>query len=535
LIRSLGRRIRKLSRGFSGEAVEREWVSLPDGVRLATSLFRPRSADPRTPAVLIRTPFGSRHPLEPHRMLAASLAKRGLHVVLQDVRGRFDSEGRFTPFVDEAADGEAAIRWVEEQPWYDGRLVVAGFSYAGWTALAAASRAPERVAARVVVAAGSDLHRTLRPGGAFALAFGLRLGLGLSGRRPRSVELARALRHRPLVEADRVALRETSWLRDWMTHAADDEVWPRLAAQAASDAPTLFVGGLQDPFTPALLADFASAGAGSRLWLGPWPHPRPPSFGRRGRAYHRTVLRAIVEFVEGVLSESDAPGPRVRIESASGGISLDGWPPGDARPRAWYLQGEGRLGVDGANAAPDRYEYDPDDPVPSLPLLFGETDADRRSLGERPDVLHYTSESLAADLDAMGPARVVLFASSSAPDTDFVAVLADVSPEGKARGVCEGIVRCRHRDGGGEAAWLEPGEPVELAIDLGACAHRFRRGHRMRLEISSSSLPRYDRNPNTREDPASATSDSSARATQTVLHDERHPSRLELSVGGQEA
>ena len=416
---------------------------------------------------------------------------------------------------------------MEAQPWCDGRVVVAGFSYAGWAALAAASRAPEPVVARVVVAAGSDLHRTLRPGGAFLLAFGLRLGLGLSGRRSRSADLARAVLHRPLLEADRVALRETPWLRDWMTHAERDEVWPRLPSSPAP--PTLFVAGLEDPFTPALLADFAAAGEPSRLWLGPWPHPRPPSFGRAGRAYHRSVLRAAVDFVDGVVSGRGAPAPRVRVVVGPRTVELDAWPPSDARPQAWHLQTGQRLGRDCTDDAPDRYDYDPEDPVPSQPTLFGQADGDRRPLDGRPDVLRYTSEPLDEDLEAMGPARVVLFAASTAPDADFVAVLADASPDGRVRGVREGVVRCRHR-GGGSATWLEPGQPVELEIDLGACAHRFGRGHRLRLEISSSSLPRYDRNPGTREQPALATSESSARATQTVLHDVRHPSRLELGV-----
>jgi putative CocE/NonD family hydrolase len=274
-------------------------VELSDGARLATTLFRPRDLPaPRAAAVLVRTPFGLRSPLEPAALLGRGLAAAGFHVVVQDVRGRFESEGRFDPFLHEASDGEETIRWIEEQPWYDGRLGLAGFSYAGWSALAALGAAPKRVAALAVAGVGSDLRAALRPGGAFSLDLGLRLALALAEREPpRRVDLGRAFPYRPLGEADRVAWRQTPGFRRWLAPAAPywSEILPVLPEAAP---PTLLVGGLYDPFLPALLSDHAAlAGSATRLIIGPWLHPRPVRFTRRRGAPHRAALWEIVNFL----------------------------------------------------------------------------------------------------------------------------------------------------------------------------------------------------------------------------------------------
>jgi putative CocE/NonD family hydrolase len=233
----------------------------------------------------------------------------------------------------------------------------------------------------------------------------------------------------------------------------------------------------------------------------------------------------------------------VRVLDGARELSLPGFPPDTARRRVLFLRsggfanrasGDGRLSEadPAAGETPDRFAYDPDDPAPSAggALLLGGGPADQRRVEERADVLCYTGEPLAAPLDAVGPARVVLHAASSAPDTDFTAKLVDVAPGGRAAFVCEGIARARWRAGGAEPSWLDADSPVELSIELGPAFHRFPAGHRARLEISSSSFPRFDRNPNTREEPGRAGGAASEVARQTVLHEAAHPSRLELFV-----
>ncbi len=530
--------------------VEAEWIALSDGVRLATTLLLPADlGTPRAPAVLLRTPFGMRSPLEPTALLAEALAGAGVAVVVQDVRGRFGSEGRLVPFENESRDGEETIRWIEAQPWYAGRLGLAGFSYSGFAALAAAASAPERVAALATVGTAHGVSRALRPGGAFALELGMLLALGLEGRTPEPpLDLERALAHRPLREADRIALRELPWFRDWIDHPASHPYWRRLEPELPKRIPTLALGGLFDPWLAAILADHAArentGESAPHLVLGPWPHPRPPRFGVAGRAFLRVALREIATFLASALGV----GPldvraKVRLHEAGRELALASFPPADARRHVLHLRGQGsanRATGDGRLLAeapavgepPDRFAYDPEDPVPSLggALLFGGGAADQRPVEERADVLCYTGDPLVAALDAVGPVRVVLHAASSAPDTDFTAKLVDVEPGGRATFVCDGIVRARWRAGGAEPSWLEHDTPIELEIDLGATCHRFRPGHSLRLEISSSSFPRFDRNPNTQQEPSRATDEAGEVARQTVLHEAAHPSRVELFV-----
>jgi putative CocE/NonD family hydrolase len=220
------------------------------------------------------------------------------------------------------------------------------------------------------------------------------------------------------------------------------------------------------------------------------------------------------------------------------------WPIPEAEPlrlhlrsggRANSLVGDGRLEEEapGAEELPDRFTYDPSDPVPScggaLPGPGGGA-ADQRALEARADVLCYTSAPLESERLVLGPVRVLLHVASSAPDTDFSAKLVDVDRDGAAVHLCEGIARCRWRAGGDEPTWLEPDEPIQLAIDLGAAAFRFGTGHRIRLEISSSNVPRFDGNGNVRAEPARLTTDACETARQTVFHEAERPSQLLLEV-----
>jgi hypothetical protein len=530
-----------------------EWVAMADGVRLATWVFRPADR-PRAPAVLIRTPYGARSWRVPMRFLARLVAEAGYACAVQDVRGRYASEGEFEPFANEAADGERTIAWLLDQAWCDGRLALVGFSYLAFTAWAAAARAPEAVRAVAVGIGSADFHPAFYPGGAFSLETGLRWAASLGEREgvPEwRVDLPRALRFLPVRAADRVAIRERPYFRDWLDHPRHDEFWRERSAPLRGMPAALLLAGWYDLFLGPQLADHAALAAGGasrppRLVVGPWTHGRYTrwSWSPREQWFAHVAPREILGFLDRELGGDGAPPARAARLFELGGrgwFEADAWPPPGAAERSLYLRsggrantlgGDGRLELEAPGGAepPDRFAYDPADPVPSLGgALLGPGGAvDQRPVESRADVLCYTSAPLDRDLHLAGPVRAVLFAASSAPDTDFTAKLVEVGADGSAVNLCEGIARCRWRLGGPEPAWLQPDAAVRLEIDLAATCARIAPGHRLRLEVSSSSLPRFDRNPNTRDDPARA--ERGAPARQTVLHDAEHPSRLVLQA-----
>jgi len=524
------------------------WVEMPDGARLATRVFRPRNRE-RGPAVLLRTPYGSRNWRTPLFLLAKLCAEAGYASVVQDVRGRFASEGRFHPFVHEAADGERAVHWLAEQPWCDGRVALAGFSYVAFSAWAARAAAPEPVRAVISGLGASNLHPVFFPGGAFSLETALRWS-AVAGEREglteRQVDLTRAFPFRPVREADRVAVRERPWYREWLDHPRLDDYWSSFRPSLAGAPASLLLAGWYDLFLGPQLEDHAAlvaGGADARLVVGPWTHGRylRRQASPRRRWFGHVVVREILSFLDRHLGEGGAePDSPVRVHPLAGDEwrALPAWPPAEGEQRlhlrsggrANTLSGDGRLSPEPpGDEPPDRFSYDPDDPVPTRggPLLGPGGAVDPRSVEARDDVLCYTGEPLAAGALLAGPVRAHLYVASSAPDTDFTARLVRIPAQGEPSNLCEGIARCRWRGGGLEPLWLEPDTPLALEVDLWATCARLRRGDRLRLEVSSSNFPRFDRNPNTREDPARA--QGGVTAQQTVLHDAEHPSCLTLS------
>ncbi len=184
------------------------------------------------------------------------------------------------------------------------------------------------------------------------------------------------------------------------------------------------------------------------------------------------------------------------------------------------------------NRTPDRFVYDGANPVPTVGgnNIVGASAGpeDQTQVEERADVLVYSTPALDHAVEVTGPVKLVLWAASTALDTDFTGKLVDVHPDGKAYNLCEGILRVRYRKGLNKPALLKPGQPQRLEIDLWVTSNLFQCGHRIRLEVSSSNFPRFDRNPNSGK--PFGTDTEMLRATQTVLHDRKHPSHLVLPV-----
>lgn len=536
------------------------WIPLSDGVRLATTIAVPATGG-AAPTVLMRTQAPAHGRAHAAGIVARLLAEQGFATVVQECRGRYASEGVFTPFAHEARDGGEALRWVAEQPFCDGRVALLGIGYSGFAAWAALSSAPEAVRALVVALAARDPRTLIHRGGAFALADALRLAVGLGGREQvpeRRLDLERALAFLPVREADRVALRRVDAFRDWVDHPVRDDFW-RGIEPAMPDAPppALLIAGSHHPALAGQLedhADLAKRGTSRplELSLGPWHEGRMARAERGGAGgFFGFALREATAFLERALAPTPARAAPVRVfvrggaagRAAAGGHWRQGpsWPLPGCEPQRAYLRSGGRAnGATGdgllsddppERESPDRFLYDPSDPVPTRGGCVsgrGAGPADARDVQSRADVLCYTTPPREAPIDLVGPVRVVLIAASSAPDTDFSARLTCVTTDGAAIHVCDGIARARWRDGGAEPVWLEPERPTRFEIDLGSAVRRVERGERLRLEISSSNFPRFDRHPNTRDAPGAA--ELSAPAQQTVFHDGGRASHVILPV-----
>ncbi|MES1246082.1 MAG: CocE/NonD family hydrolase [Actinomycetota bacterium] len=540
-------------------------VPMRDGVELLADLYLPEGRGP-FPALLHRVPYSREAPrivnfsLDAHRSVQAGYA-----VVVQDVRGRFGSGGTFTPFLDDGADGADTIDWIVAQPWSSGKVGMAGGSYAGATQWAAARARPAGLTAIAPFVATNDCYDGwIYRRGVFELGFNVlwslrnigpanavRAGADLAPLVEAADAIDEVYRHVPL--AGQAALDGlTPYYDDWLQEPVPNGRWGGLhdAAGADVDANVLSIGGWFDVFQPGSLAGYASKGGGTRrLVMGPWAHAvfggeyAARSFGVAAdtatvnlTALH---LRWYDRWVKGEENgaEHDAP-VRLFVMGADYWRDEDGWPPSDAVETSLFLRGNGGLTRQApADEPADEFEYDPNDPAPTvggttflpgLHLAANSGPRDQAPLAARRDVLSWTGDALDAPLEIVGPVSLVLHVSSDAPDADFAATLADVAPDGTALNVADGIVRARYRDGRASSSLLSPGTVYELLVELGGTAHVFRPGHRPRVLVTGGSFPRYERNPQTGELPAEATELRAAR--HRVHHDARHPSQLVVHV-----
>lgn len=532
-----------------------------DGVKLAANVFLPAAAQLRYPAILERTPYG-KGVLTPNY---AAFVEHGYAVVVEDVRGRYESQGAFDPLRQEGPDGYDTIEWIARQPWSDGKVGMIGGSYRGIVQWKAALLGNPHLKAIFPVVSGADEYRDrfYSPGGAMKL--GHRLGwmsenLKAPGYKP---DFSKFVLHLPLRTADVAATGWTSQMwRDVAAHPAYDSFWRGLSVLAHIDrikVPVFAVGGWYDNFAESDLEAYNAlrkTSSVNRVLIGPWPHNMSAKFdgvdfGSDASAPIRTLQ---FEWFDQWLKGKDSPlvsEPPVKIFVMGANRWRDEreWPPKDAHPRRFYLESGGRantLDGDGvlADHVPghgpeDHFVYDPRDPAPTRggavccnPKMIAWGPMDQRAIEHRPDVLVYTSAPLKQDTEVAGPVEVVLYAATSAKDTDFTAKLVDVFPGGQARNLSDGLQRLRYRNSLERPEPAAPGEIYRVTIDAGVTSNVFLKGHRIRVEISSSNFPRFDRNPNTGGPIADET--RLLKASQTVYHDREHPSALVLIVRGAE-
>ena len=565
-------------------------IMMRDGVTTYADVFRP-SAEGRVPTLLQRTPYDKSAPANRTGTLdAIRAASHGFAVVVQDVRGRYTSEGDFYTFFNEINDGRDSIEWVASQPWSDGQVGMYGVSYVGATQwLAAKSGAPALKGIAPGVTA-SDYHEGWAwQGGAFELGFNLSWAVGaLTAANWANIserlrlhdedadtliaakdDLDRWFRYMPMKDMPRLKDGLARYYYDWLEHPEYDDYWKRVSIEeshADIAIPAFNFGGWYDIFLGGTIRNYArmrelgataAARDGQRLTIGPWVHGgAPPSvsgeynFGTRAAGAAIDLMGEMLRFYDHVLLgedngfESDSP-VRIFVMGENVWRREDEWPLARAETVSYYLHSGGRansLNGDGAlsreapaDQPPDVYLYNPLNPVPTVggglccdPAFMASGAYDQRWVEGRDDVLVYSTPPLADDVEVTGPVSVTLFASTNASDTDFTAKLVDVEPSGYARNLTDGIIRARYRNGRGPASFIQPGRVYEYAIDLWATSNLFKKGHRIRVEISSSNFPRFDRNANTGDEiGADATF---VPALQTVYHTAEYPSRVELPV-----
>lgn len=569
--------------------VERN-VAIPmrDGTTLRADVFRPEP-EGRYPVLLSRTPYNkSMSGLAYNWFAPIRPASEGYVVVIQDVRGRFESEGRFNPFHQELDDGFDTVEWAARQTWSNGRVGMYGISYLGATQWLAAASQPPNLQAIFPSFTGSDFYDGWTyQGGAFELAFNLTWCAILLG----IPELARAqvsdaerqqfaasllqiagdhwpmMRHLPVSDIPTFAHDVVApYYKEWLQHPTRDAFWGPITVEAAHPkihTPAYNLGGWFDLFIRGTLRNFSGMRAngptdaardGQKLIVGPWAHGTQLTtttghtlFGGSAQLLLEDLhMRWFDHWLKDVDNGLDREPPvRVFAMGENRWRDYSAWPPPEAVPTRYYLhsngnaataRGDGALSLDLPAAEPaDRFTYDPLDPTPTrggslfpMPLDVPPGQFDQSAVEARADVLCYTTPVLEKPVELTGPVEVHLWAASTARDTDFTAKLVDVQPDGTALNLCDGILRARYRSSFEAPALLVPGEPVELAIDLAGTCNVFLPGHRIRLEVSSSNFPRFDRNMNTGLD--IATDATHIVATNTVLHDANHPSHVLLPV-----
>jgi len=503
-------------------------IPMDDGVLLATDIYLPKKHGSH-PVVLVRTPYNK----SVEQWMGKAFGLFGIAVVVQDCRGKFESDGEFYPFINERSDGLATLRWIREQPWSNGIISGWGSSYQGITQWAIS----DSLDFLSLVVTGSNLYEFLYPSGVFSLQSAFLWGLqnASASQNQLSPEALKAsFMHLPLSTADDSTLFDVPFLNDWLAHEYYDAYWKSMDFRGTTTSPMISLAGWYDIFLDAQIADFqAAVTAGdteSRLIVGPWAHGplgEPNDYGgtkRTGKP--QKIFKYVRKHLKGKKNKLTSPLKDKRynlfILERNEYIGSEDWPPAETRIIPFYLDEDGCLGLEKPEITGfHHFVYNPDNPFPShggTVLGEGVGPARQNANIQRPDQLVFKKEPQAEPLILLGPVSASLWVSSDAPCTHFFVQLQDVFPDGKIINIQEGIARVE----------FQKEQPLKIDISIWSTGYQLNPGHSLRVVISSSWFPRYNRSLNTCDPISSASEIRSAR--QKVYFGLDTPSSVNLPV-----
>ncbi len=556
-------------------------VKMRDGITLRADIYRPK-AEGKFPVLLQRTPYNKDSGVS----FGYKAAARGYVVIFEDVRGRYASEGDWYTFKNEPNDGYDTVEWAAALAYSDGRVGMFGGSYVGATQMLAAIAHPPHLAGICPVVTASNYHENWTyTGGAFAQWFNEDWTSGLAQN-----TYERLVGHQndpvgglwkiPLTEYPILNLEKrpdlgsnasvAPYYLDWLAHPSYDDYWKSISIEEHfSDitVPALHIAAWYDLFLGGSLKNYEgirdhggteAARKGQQLVVvigghsGPMPKVGDVDFGPNAKEpQDEWELQWYDYLFKGVKNQFASGKPvKIFVMGANEWREESDWPVPEAKSTKYFLHSAGKANSMRGNgtlsaAAPgketaDQFVYDPANPVPTIggplccePQRWPAGPRDQRPAEARDDVLVYSTPPMSEDVDVTGPVSLEFYAKSSAVDTDFTAKLVDVWPNGFAQNLTEGIVRARYRDSRGKPELLNPGQVYKFSIDMWATSNVFKKGHVLRLEVSSSNFPRFDRNLNNgalRYVKSSDASSTFVSATNVVLHDAEHPSALVLPI-----
>jgi len=537
-------------------------VKMRDGVHLSTDIRMPDGKGP-FPAVLVRTPYNNNMFITPtNEYLLRLYLNDGYAYVVQDTRGKYDSEGEFVPY-DEAEDGYDTVEWIAKQPWCNGKVGMTGASYCGYTQLAAAKLAPPSLCAITPSVMGCDIFKdSVYINGVFSLK-SLSWALGNTGRTDKPQPLLNWMdiySSVPLEKMDERAGFYTPFFKEWLKHQRYGKFWKKFSIEAYYDnfnTNVYLMGGWYDAFSKGTVVNYCGLrkymkNKKVKLLMGPWTHSLSANrvvgqldFGGDSlMGIEEEKKRWLDRFVKGVKNGiENEPPVKIFVMGINKWKTANDWPLENTKYVSYYLGsnlGANSLNGDGFLSEKlsktkdyDEYIYNPKDPVPTIggAILLYDRPAgpfDQAPIEMRGDVLVFSTDVLKKPVEVIGFINVELYVSSSAIDTDFVAKLCDVYPDGKSINLCDGIFRMRFWRGFDREVMIKPGKIYKITVDMGVTANVFMPGHRIRLEVTSSNFPKYFRNPNTGGNIARETKFKIAK--QVIYHSKKYPSRLILPV-----